>query len=122
MSLATKTCCVRETRSKVFVAEEKDCCWRRKLTVCGKHVSKICVAEEMNFCRWRRKLAVCGKHASKYLLLRKNIVAGDENLLCAGNTYQRLVSLTTIFNAKHAMIEDKIFVACDRNRAVCARL
>ena len=56
-------------------------------------------------------------------------VAGDETLLCAGNTYKRFLSLTTIFNIKHArhsfsslMTEDKISVASDKNCAVCARL
>ena len=52
-----------------------------------------------------------------------------ENLLCAGNKHQRFLSLTTIFNIKHAInsfpsltTEDKLFVASDKNRAVCPRL
>ena len=59
----------------------------------------------------------------------EDFVAGGENLLCAGNIYQRFLPLTTIFSIKHARIsfsslttEDKIFVAYDKNRAVCARL
>ena len=67
---------------------------------------------------------------SRFLSLRKKIcVVGDENLPCAGNKHQRFLSLTTIFNIKHArnyfsslMTEDKIFVASDKNRAVRARL
>ena len=61
-------------------------------------------------------------------LRTKIFVAGDENLLFAGNTYKRLLSLTTIFNIKYARnlfssltTEDKISVASDKNRAVCAR-
>ena len=56
-------------------------------------------------------------------------VAGNENLLCAGNTYQRILLLTMIFNVKHARngfssptTEDKIYAASDENLAVCARL
>ena len=63
------------------------------------------------------------------LLRTKIFVAGDENLLCAKNTYQRFLSLTKVFNIKHASdsfllltTEGKIFVASDKNRAVCARL
>ena len=62
-------------------------------------------------------------------LRTKIFVAGDKNLLCAGNTYQRYLSLTTIFNVKHSRnsfssltTDDKIFVASDKSRAVCARL
>ena len=62
-------------------------------------------------------------------LRTKIFVADDENLLCAGNTYKRLLSLTTIFNIKYAgnsvsslTTEDKIYVASDKNRAECARL
>ena len=50
-------------------------------------------------------------------------------MLCAGNTCKRFLSLTTIFNIKHARnsfssltTEDKTSVASDKNRAVCARL
>ena len=66
--------------------------------------STIFVTEDEDFCRWRRKLAVCGKH-------------------------MRFLSLTTIFNIKHARhsfssltTEDKISVASDKNLGVCARL
>ena len=58
----------------------------------------------------------------------KIFVAGDENLLCAGNTYKRFLSLTSILNIKCARnsfssltIEEKISVASDKDRAVCAR-
>ena len=69
-------------------------------------------------------------HTARFLSLRTKIfVTGDENLLCAGNKHQRFLSLTTIFNIKHARIsfsslttEDKIFVVSDKNHAVCARL
>ena len=69
-------------------------------------------------------------HTARFLSLRTKIfVAGDENLLCAGNKHERFLSLTTIFNIKHARnsfssltTEDKIFVASDKNLAVCARL
>ena len=67
--------------------------------------TKIFVAEDEDFCRWRRKLAVCG------------------------NTYKRFLSLATTFIIKYARnsfssltTEDKISVASDKNRAVCARL
>ena len=56
-------------------------------------------------------------------------VTADENLLCTRNTYKRFLSLTTIFNIKYARecfssltTEDKISIASDKNRAVCARL
>ena len=59
----------------------------------------------------------------------KIFVAGDKNLLYAGNIYKRFLSLTTIFNINSARnyfssltTEDKISVASDKNRAVCARL
>ena len=62
-------------------------------------------------------------------LRTKIFVACDENLLCAGNKHQRFLSLRAIFNIEHARnsfslltTEDKIFVASDKNRAVCARL
>ena len=69
-------------------------------------------------------------HTARFSSLRtKIIVAGDENLLCAGNTCKRFLSLTTIFNIKYARnsfssltTEDKISVASDKNRAVSARL
>ena len=69
-------------------------------------------------------------HKARFSSLRTKIfVAGDENLLCAGNTYKRFLSLTMIFNIKYAgksssslTTEDKISVASDKNRAVCARL
>ena len=67
---------------------------------------------------------------TRFLSLRTKVfVAGDENLLCAGNTYKRFLSLTTIFIIKYARnsfssltTEDKISVASDKNRVVCARL
>ena len=50
-------------------------------------------------------------------------------MLCAGNRYQRFLSLTTIFNVKHARnafssltTEEKIFVATDKNRAFFIRI
>ena len=69
-------------------------------------------------------------HTARFSLLRTKIfVAGDENVPCAGNTYKRFLSLTTSFNIKYARnsfssltTEDKISVASDKNRAVCARL
>ena len=55
-------------------------------------------------------------------------VSADENLLCVGNTDQKFLSLTTIFNIKNARnsfssltTDDKIFVTSDKNRTVCAR-
>ena len=42
-------------------------------------------------------------HTARFLSLATKIfVSGDENLLCAGNTYQRFLSLATIFDIKHA--------------------
>ena len=69
-------------------------------------------------------------HTARFSSLRTKIfVAGDENLLCSRNTYKRFLSLTTIFNINYARslfssltTEDKISVASDKNRAVCARL
>ena len=69
-------------------------------------------------------------HTARFLSLRTKIfVAGDENLLCERNKHQRFLSLTAIFNIKHARnyfssltTGDKIFVASDKNRTVCARL
>ena len=69
-------------------------------------------------------------YTARLLSLRTKIfVAGDENLLCAGNKYKRLLSVMTIFNIKHARnsfssltTEEKISVANDKNRALCARL
>ena len=57
-------------------------------------------------------------------LTTKIFVAGDENLLCAGNTYKRFLSLTTIFNIKYVRnsFSSLISVARDKNRAVSARL
>ena len=81
-----------------------------------------------------RKVLACSDvkpsaHSTTFVLRRKIFVAGDENVLCVGSTYKRFLSLTTIFNIKHARssfssltTEDKIFVASDKNRAVCARL
>ena len=59
---------------------------------------------------------------ARFLSLRTKIfVAGDENLLCAGNTYKRLSSLTTIFNIIYARnyfssltTEGKISVASEK--------
>ena len=70
------------------------------------------------------------ENKTRFSSLRAKIfVAGDENLLCAGNTYKRFLSLTTIFNFKYARrsfssltTEDKISVASDKNRAMCAKL
>ena len=69
-------------------------------------------------------------HTARSSSLRTKIfVAGDENLLCAGNIYKRFLSLTTIFNIKYARNSfsslttvNKISVASDKNRALCARL
>ena len=68
----------------------------------GAH-STIFVAEDEDFCRWRRKCAVCWKH------IQKTFVA-DDDLQYARHSFS---SLTT---------EDKISVASEKNRAVCARL
>ena len=69
-------------------------------------------------------------HIARFLSLKTKIFfAGDENSLCAGSTYQRFLSLTTIFHIEHARnvfssltTKVKISVAKDKNRAVCARL
>ena len=62
--------------------------------------STIFAAEDEDLCRLRRKLAVCGTH-------------------------KRFLSLTTIFNIKHARnsfssltTEDMVSVASDKNRVV----
>ena len=75
-------------------------------------------------------LSISLAHTARFSSLSTKIfVTGDENLLCAGNKYKRFLSLTTIFNIKYAgtsfsslTTEDKISVASDKNRAVCARL
>ena len=69
-------------------------------------------------------------YTARFLSLRTKIfVAGDENLLCAGNKYQRFLSLTTILNIKDARnlfssltTKDKIFVTSDKSCTLCARL
>ena len=93
---------------------------RRKIKLSNKKVCTINLAHTARFLSLR----------SKILSLRTKIfVAGDENLLCAGNTYKRFLSLTTIFNMKYTgnsfsslTTEDTVCVASDKNRAVCARL
>ena len=44
-------------------------------------------------------------HSTIFVAEEEDLVTGDENLLCVGNTYQRFLSLTTIFNIKHASNE-----------------
>ena len=68
-------------------------------------------------------------YSTIFALRTKIFVNGDENFLFAGNTYTRFLSLTTIFNIRYARdsfssltTEEKISVARDKNRAVCARL
>ena len=69
-------------------------------------------------------------HTARFSSLRtKNFVAGDENLLCVGNTYNRFFSLKMILNIKYGRnsfssltTEDKISVPSDKNCAVCAGL
>ena len=68
-------------------------------------------------------------HNSIFVAEDKDFVVGCEKLLCAGNTFKRFLLLMTIFNIKHArhsfsmlITEGKIFVASDKNFAVCTRL
>ena len=68
-------------------------------------------------------------HSTIFVAEDEDFVAGEENLLCAGNKHQQFLSLTTIFNIKHTrnhfsslITKDKIFVASNKNRAVRARL
>ena len=66
-------------------------------------------------------------HAARFSLLRTKIfIVGDENLLCAGNTYIRFFRTAISNFARNSFssltTEDKIAVASDKNRAMCARL
>ena len=86
------------------------------------------VSKKLQVCRHSKSVAsdknpsVSLAHTARFLSLRtKTLVAGDVNLLCAGNTYKRFLSLTTIFNIKYVrnsfsslMTEDKISVASDK--------
>jgi len=62
-------------------------------------------------------------HTARFLSLKtKTFVAGDENLLCAGNTYKRFLSTNARNSFSSLTTEDKISVTSDKYPVVCARL